>query len=59
MHFSPKIPGGSKKNPWSFQLKPTVIETKSPRNFNCKFLGLIFLIDPDYTINAATSAKMA
>lgn len=43
MHFSSKIPEVSKKNFWSFQLKPQ------------EFSGN----NPDYTINAATSAKIA
>lgn len=43
MHFSSKIPEVSKKNFWSFQLKPQEFKKNNP----------------DYTINAATSAKIA
>ena len=42
MHFSSKIPEVSKKNSWSFQLKPQEFKQK-PYNFNCKSLGFIFL----------------
>lgn len=43
MHFSSKIPEVSKKNFWSFQLKPQEFKQKNPRDFNCKSLGFIFL----------------
>ena len=56
--FRLKFPKVSKKNFWSFQLKPQEFKQKTPRDFNCKSWGL-FSYNPDYTINAATSAKIA
>ena len=51
MHFS-------KKNSWSFQLKPQEFKQKTPGISIVNPWGL-FSYNPDYTINAATSAKIA
>lgn len=58
MLFSSKIPEVSKKNSWSFQLKPQEIKQKTPGISIVNPWGL-FSYNPDYTINAATSAKIA
>ena len=58
MLFSSKIPEVSKKNSWSFQLKPQKNTTKNPGISIVNPWGL-FSYNPDYTINAATSAKIA
>ena len=48
----------SKKNSWSFQLKPQEFKQKTPGISIVNPWGL-FSYNPDYTINAATSAKIA
>lgn len=58
MLFSSKIPEVSKKNSWSFQLKPPEFKQKTPGISIVNPWGL-FSYNPDYTINAATSAKIA
>ena len=58
MHFSSKIPEVSKKNSWSFQLKPQEFKQKTPGISIVNPWGL-FSYNPEYTINAATSAKIA
>ena len=58
LHFSSKIPEVSKKNSRSFQLKPQEFKQKTPGISIVNPWGL-FSYNPDYTINAATSAKIA
>ena len=58
LHFSSKLPEVYTENPWSFQLNPQGFKQKDSRDFSCKSLELISY-NPDYTINAATSAKIA
>ena len=58
MHFSSKKLEVSNKNSWSFQLKPKEFKQKTPGISIVNPWGL-FSYNPDYTINAATSAKIA
>ena len=58
MHFSSKIPEVSKKNSRSFQLKPQEFKQKAPE-ISVVNPWSLFSYNPDYTINAATSAKIA
>ena len=70
MHFSSKIPEVSKKNSrmlhirewvsffFGFRLKPQEFKQKTPGISIVNPWGL-FSYNPDYTINAATSAKIA
>ena len=58
MLFSSKIPEVSKKNSENFQGKPHEFKQKTPGISIVNPWGL-FSYNPDYTINAATSAKIA
>ena len=58
LHFSSKIPEVYTENPWSFQLNPQGFKQKAPE-ISVVNPWSLFSYNPDYTINAATSAKIA
>ena len=58
LHFSSKLPEVETENPWRFQLTPQGFKQKAPE-ISVVNPWSLFSYNPDYTINAATSAKIA
>ena len=58
MHFSSKIPEVSKKNSWSFQLKPQEFKQKTPV-VSRGIAWVLFSYDQGYSIYAAAMAEIA